>query len=154
MTFEPAADGRRLVGAAGRDVERGEETRRAVAHVVVGPSLDRALSERQHRLGPVEGLDLGLLVDREDDRPLGRGEIEPDDVADLRLELRIGAELERLDPVRLQARLGPDLLDGRDRHDHPQHDPAGAPVGRPLGRRLRGQGDHRVAVRALGRSEG
>ncbi len=90
---------------AGRDVERGAQAGRAVALLVVGPRLDRARAQREHRLGPIEGLDLGLLVDRQDDRPLGRVEIQPDDVADLGLELRVGAELERLDPVRLQARL-------------------------------------------------
>lgn len=44
-----------------------------------------------------------LLVDAEDDRPLGRRGVEPDDVADLLHEQRIGRKLEGLDPVRLQA---------------------------------------------------
>jgi hypothetical protein len=71
----------------------------------VGVALDLPGPEGQHRLGPVERLDLGLLVDGEDDRPLGRREVEPDDVADLGDELRIGAPLERLGPVGLEARL-------------------------------------------------
>jgi hypothetical protein len=32
-------------------------------------------------MGPVERRDLGILVDREEDRPFGRGEVEPDQVA-------------------------------------------------------------------------
>jgi hypothetical protein len=36
---------------------------------------------------PVERLDLGLLVDRLDDRPLGRREVEPDHVGHLGNEL-------------------------------------------------------------------
>ena len=106
-------------------------------------------AQRQHRLGPVERLDLGLLVDREDDRPLGRREIQPDDVPDLGLERRVGAELERLDPVRLEARLGPDPLDGRDRGADPGRHPPSAPVGRPVGRRLERQGDDPIAGRSV-----
>ena len=145
--------GARVAGAgflgdrAGRDLECREQAGRAVADVVVGPPLDRAPTQWQHGRGPVERLDLGLLVDREHDRPLGRIEVQADHVPDLGLELRIGAELERLDPVRLETRLGPDPLDRRDRHADPARDPAGAPVGRPVGRWLQGQGDHPVPVR-------
>jgi hypothetical protein len=46
-------------------------------------ALDLARAEREDRRRPVEGLDLGLLVDGKDDRPLGRGEVEPDDIGDL-----------------------------------------------------------------------
>ena len=67
---------------------------------VVG--FDLAGPELEHRLGPIEGLDLGLLIDRQDDRPLGRGEVEPDDVGHLGDELRIAAELERLGLVGLE----------------------------------------------------
>jgi hypothetical protein len=49
---------------AGLDVERGEQRRRAVPLVVVGPPLDLPGAHRQQPLGPVEGLDLRLLVDQ------------------------------------------------------------------------------------------
>ena len=62
-----------------------------MAGVVVGVPLDLARSHRQHRLGPVERLDLGLLVDAEHDGTVGRVEVEADDVPDLGLERRVGA---------------------------------------------------------------
>ena len=66
----------------------------------------------------VEGLGLGLLVDADHDRVHGRIQVDPDNVADLGLQLRVGAELERLDLPRLQAsppayRLRQDLTVGR-----------------------------------------
>jgi len=48
-------------------VERGEQGGGAVALVVVGHSPGLARLERQPRLGAIEGLNLGLLVDREHD---------------------------------------------------------------------------------------
>jgi hypothetical protein len=48
-------------GAVG-GVERGEEAGDAVAVVVVGTPLRHTRHHRQHRLGPVQGLDLGLLI--------------------------------------------------------------------------------------------
>ena len=89
------------------------------------------------------------VIDREDDRPLGRGEIEPDHVADLRLERRVGAPLERLGPMRLEARGGPDPLNRRDADAGSGRHPASAPVGCPVGRWLQRQGDHPVAGRPV-----
>jgi hypothetical protein len=73
------------VRLSGSGVEHVDEDRR-----------DRMCSLRTSgwEVHAVERLDLGLLVDREHDRPLGRGEAQPDHVADLGLERRIGAELE------------------------------------------------------------
>ena len=82
-------------GAVG-DVERGEQAGDAVADVVVGASLGHARHHRQDRLGAVQGLDLGLLVDAEHHRALGRVVVEPDDVDDLLDEQRVGGQLERL----------------------------------------------------------
>jgi hypothetical protein len=53
-------------------------------------------------------LDLGLLIDAQNDRPLGRIEIQPDDVADLSDELRVLGELPRLLAVGLQPKRPPD----------------------------------------------
>jgi hypothetical protein len=62
----------------------------------VGPALGHARHQRQDRRRPIGRLDPGLLVDAEDDRGLGRGQVEPDDVPDLVDELRVGGELEVL----------------------------------------------------------
>ena len=108
-----------------------------MARVVVGVPLDLAGSQRQHRLGPVERLDLGLLVDAQHDGPLGRVEVEPDDVGDLGHQGRVGAELEGLGPVGLEAaapaRPGRPWTGSRP----PLRHALAAPVGRALGRRER-----------------
>lgn len=46
----------------------------------MGPTFDLPGLQRQHRVGPVDGLELGLLVDREHERVVGLVEVEPDDV--------------------------------------------------------------------------
>ncbi len=115
--------------------------RGAVAFVVVGMALDLAGLHRQHRCRSIECLDLGLLIDREHDRPLGRSQIQANHIADLGHEVGIGAELERLDPVRLQVRLGPDALYGRDADAGPRREPSRTPVGSPLRRWLQREGD-------------
>ena len=76
--------------------------------VVVGGLLRQAGPQRQDRRGPVQGLDLRFLVHGQHDCLLRRVQVEADDVADLRLQLRVGGELERLPPPRLQPPLPPD----------------------------------------------
>ena len=128
------------------DLERREQAGRPVARVVVGVPLDLSRAHRQHRLGPVERLDLGLLVDRQHDRPLGRVEVQPHDVADLRLERGIGAELEGLGAVGLERALPPDPVDGGRAHARPRCEIPDAPVGRALGRWPHRERLHPVAV--------
>ena len=100
---------------SGLHVERGEQRGRAVPLVVVGAPLGLAGPHRQQRLGAVQRLDLAFLVDAEHHGALRRVEIEPDDVAHLLHEQRIGRELEGLDAVRLQAEGAPDAMHGRGR---------------------------------------
>lgn len=66
----------------GRDIQGAEERGGAVAHVVVGSPLGLARGQWQDRLGSVEGLDLGFLVDAQHDRSFRRVEIQPHDIAD------------------------------------------------------------------------
>ena len=72
-----------------------------------------ALLQGQPGLGTVKGLNLTLLIDAEDDRLLGRVEVEPGDILQLRQEVRIAGELKRLLAVWLEAVLLPDALDRR-----------------------------------------
>jgi hypothetical protein len=83
-------------------VQGGEQVGGAVPDVVVGAFLGGVERDRQQRLGPVQGLDLGLLVEAEHDRPAGRIQVQPDDVGDLLRERRVLAELERALPVRFE----------------------------------------------------
>src|SRR3546814_19565472 len=72
-------------------------------------------SHRQHRLAAVERLDLALFIDAQDQRTLGRRQVEPDNVAHLLDEQGISRELEALRTVRLKAKGFPDAMDGRRR---------------------------------------
>ena len=67
-----------------------------MTNIGVGPALRHARHHRQDRLLAVERLDLALLVDAEHQRPVGRRQVEPDDVANLVDEQRIARQLECL----------------------------------------------------------
>src|SRR6266542_6215901 len=86
-----------LNDGAVENVEGCEQGGCAVAFVVVGHRPGAARLHWQSRLGAVEGLDLALLVDRENDGMGGRVDVEADDVPELRGELRVVRQLERPD---------------------------------------------------------
>src|SRR5215216_3752465 len=78
--LEPDRAGTRLQLAdhlAGGEIKRRVEARAAGAPVVVGGTPGRAGQHRQDRRGAIEGLDLGLLIDAQHDRALGRVENRP-----------------------------------------------------------------------------
>ena len=79
--------------------------------VVVGALLRDAGPHRQHRRGAVQRLDLGFLVHAEHHRLVRRVQVQPDHVADLGVQPRVGGELEALRPPRLQAPFPPDVRD-------------------------------------------
>src|SRR5271169_58675 len=84
------------------DIQRREQTRRAVALVVMGAPLGQARGKRQDRLGAIQGLDLALLIHAQHHRLGRRIQIQADEVAHLVDKQRIGRELESLGTVRLQ----------------------------------------------------
>ena len=97
----------------------------------MGAFLGRVERDRQHRLGPIQRLDLGLLIDREHHGAAGRLEIEPDDIGDLLRERRVLTDLEGARVVRLDPGLAPQLRHVVMRHvdalgpgDEPGHLPA------------------------------
>lgn len=73
--------------ARGR-VQRGEQGRRTCADVIMGLALGHRRHHRQHRGRAVQRLDLGLLVHTENQRVIGRVQVEAGDVADLLDEKR------------------------------------------------------------------
>jgi hypothetical protein len=90
---------------------------------------------RQHGLGPVQGLDLRLLVHAEDQCSFRRVQVEAHDVADLVDEERVRGQLERLGPVRGECECPPDPGDRRLRHAGGGSHRSGRPMGgvlRPL----------------------
>src|SRR5262245_59478031 len=64
------------------DIEGGEQRGRAVPHITVRPPFGDARHHRQDRLFAVEGLDLALFVDAENQPPVGRL-IDEDDRRDI-----------------------------------------------------------------------
>ena len=67
-----------------------------------------ARPHRQHRPGPVQGLDLRILIGADHDGVLRRcRQVRAHDVADFRFELRVGREREAFGAVRLQAEFAP-----------------------------------------------
>ena len=124
---------------AGRHVESGKQGCGAMAFVVVGHRASTALLERQAWLGAVEGLDLRLLVDRQNQGFVRRIEIEADHVLDLFDKALVGGELERLDQVRLETVRVPDPLHAGVGQAHRSRYGAHAPVGRARWFLMQGQ---------------
>ena len=93
---------------AGGHVQRGEQGGDAVAQVVVGAPLGHPGHHRQHRSRAVQRLNLGLLVHAEHQRLFRGVQVEADHVAHLVDELRITADLEGVDLMRLEPERFPD----------------------------------------------
>src|ERR1700724_3614850 len=79
----------------------------------LGSALARL--QRQARLGPIESLNLALLVDGDDHGVSWGVHVETDNVLDLLGEFRIVGALEGAKPMRLQAIGLPQTLDGARR---------------------------------------
>jgi hypothetical protein len=78
-----------LVGdLSGRDLQCREQGRGPVALGVVRGLLRQPGTQRQHRCGAVECLDLGLLVHAQHQGLLGWVQVEPDHVTNLGLQFR------------------------------------------------------------------
>jgi len=94
------------------DLQGSEQLHGSVALVVVSAPLDLAGAEREHRLGPVERLDLGFLIYAQHDRVLRRIEVQSDHVDHLGDEVGIGRAREGTEAMRLQPVLTEDLVHG------------------------------------------
>ena len=88
---------------------------------------------------PLQDLEVGLLIDADHYRVVRRRQVQAHDVADLGLQLRVGAELERLDPVRLEVPLAPDPGDPHIRDAQLGGQQPTRPVRHPQPRRRRFQ---------------
>ena len=141
-----------------QDVESSEQRGGAMALVVMGHGASSALFHRQPRLGAIEGLDLALLVDREDDRMIRGIDIESHDILELGRKGGIVRQFELAHLMRLETVRSPDALDRTDADSgHLGHCRRG-PVGRLATRRTRGEvdhaRDHRPIERRLARGTG
>ena len=124
------------------DVERREQRRRAVALVVMRHRPALSGLDRQARLGAVEGLDLALFVDGDDDGVHGRVHVEADDVLDLLGEFGIVGAFERAQAMRLETMRVPQALDGAQLDADGLGHGAAGPMRGFVGRLAAGQRQH------------
>jgi hypothetical protein len=119
----------------------------------VGHALDVAEAHGQQRLGALERLHLAFLVDAENQRLVGRIEVQPDHVAQFLDEERVGRQLEgvlamRLQPEHLKEAMDAGLGDAGLR-GQPAHTPVGGAVlGFLVQRRGQEPGDPLIVDRA------
>ena len=117
--YGPVLGGQLADDLAGGGVQRGEQVDRAVADVVVAAALRHPWQHGQNRGSSLQGLDLRLLVDREDRGVRRRREVKADDVADLVEKQRVGRDLEALRAVRLQPEGPPDAVHAASARSRP-----------------------------------
>jgi hypothetical protein len=110
--------------------------------VVVGAPFGHAGHHRQHRLGPVERLDLGLLVHAQHHGPLRRVVVEADHIDDLLHEQRVGGQLEPVQHVRFELEPLPDPPDRGFAQPAALSHRGPGPVGGVLGQLLQGRHHH------------
>src|SRR5215210_6908538 len=76
------------------DIERRKQGRGAVPLVIVRLALGQSRPQWQDGRRAIEGLNLTLFIDAEDQRAIGRMEVEPDHVAHLLFKPRVVREFE------------------------------------------------------------
>ena len=130
---------------AGGDVQGGEQVQRAVPFVVMGEGAVAARHHGKRRLGAVQGLDLGLLVEAEHRGPLRGVQVQADHVDELGLEVGVFGQLEHIGEPRAQPPRPPDARHGVLAHPsagrHRPRRPARRPV---LGLAVQGVGHDRL----------
>jgi len=86
---------------AGGDIERGKQAGDPVTGVIVGAPLQLADPHGQHRLGPAQSLNLGLLIHAKHQSVMRRIEIESDNIPHLVDQQRIAGKLKAFPAMRL-----------------------------------------------------
>lgn len=119
----------------GRHIQGGEKGCGAVADGVMGMghALHAAQTHGQQRLGLVQRLDLRLLVDAKHHRLVRRVQVQADDVPYLFHKQEIGAQLERLLPVRLHRKGLQPAVNGGLGNASSYSQGTGAPMGDAIG---------------------
>ena len=103
-----------------------------MALVVVSHGAAAPFFHRQPRLSALQGLNLALLVHTQDNRLIGRIEVQPHDVGEFLREANIFRELEPFGSVGLKSMSVPNPLDGGLANALGLGHTAGAPVGGTL----------------------
>src|SRR5262249_53330372 len=98
------------------DIERGEQSRCAMAFVVVRLALRQARSQRKDRRGTVQGLNLTLLVHAQYQSAFGWVQVQAHDVPHFFFKKWIVGQLESLYPMRLNIVPLPDTVNDGSRN--------------------------------------
>jgi hypothetical protein len=125
--------------AVGR-IQRGEQGSRAVAFVVVGHGGAASAFQRQAGLGPIQSLNLALLVHAQHQRMFGRIQVQTDDVFQFLGERGIVADLERFYAMWFQTVGAPDAAHAGFADADSRRHRARAPVRGVAGLLARGHG--------------
>jgi len=115
-----------------------------VAFIVVGHRSAASLLHGKPRLGTVERLDLALFVDTQNERFVGRVQVQSHHVHELLGEPRVVAELELAHEVRLDSVGRPSSLNGRLTDLRCLGHRVGAPMGPLLRLDFAGKRDYRL----------
>jgi len=116
----------------GRDVHRREQIGGPVPLVVMGHRAGPTRHHRQARLGAVQCLTLGLLVEAEHHGPTWGLQVQPDHIDQFLLKARVVRYLECLDPPGLEVVIGSDPGDGVLADPEPCGQGPGGPVRRGI----------------------
>ena len=108
------------------DIERGEQGGDAVADIVVGHGAGLARLDRQTGLGPVQGLDLAFLIDREHQAVGRRLDVQADDV------LELGGKFGIVERLKVRMRWGCSRWAPQIRCTERKEIPAGLAMARPV----------------------
>jgi len=99
-----------------QDVQRREQRRRPVPLIVMGHRPTPAFLHRQPRLSPVQGLNLRLLINAQNQRFLGGIQVKPDHIGELLHKPSVFRQFKGLDSMRLKPMGFPDSGHGHVTH--------------------------------------
>jgi len=137
----PVAGAAAAAHLPGGHVQSGEQGGGSVPDIVVCPALDLAGPHRQERLGAVQRLNLGLLIDAQHHRFFRRVQVETHHVANLGDQLGVLAELEVAAAKGLDLVVTPDPQHRAGTHPHLTRHRRRGPVGLAFGRTAQGDTD-------------
>src|ERR1051325_1174937 len=120
------------------DFERGKQRSSPMTSIVVASSLALARPHRKHRLRAVQGLNLRLFVNAQNERFGRRIEVQPHNVTNLLNEQRILGKFEALASMGSQSKGVPDSPYGSVTQPARLGHPTGTPVGAILRCRFQG----------------
>lgn len=95
-----------------QDLQGGKQRRGPVADIIVSKGAATTFLERQTRLSAIQGLNLALFIDTQDQTFVRRIEVKPDHIGEFFQELFVPGEFESVGSVGLEVMFLPQPVDG------------------------------------------